>query len=176
MNMRFPIKEVSCPICDTKHLSKKKNALCDECNRNKRKQLYQDTKKGIYYDFCINCYDKKSPNSSSYCNICYNPVSKTLCKFIYFNEYNKNYNQNIIYRYKTEGDNAINRFMLIDAWVMITRYENKWLTKDNDKQVYLMLAELKEYNQNLYTLNWFKEETHRVREYRRMNRSALKTI
>lgn len=174
--MRFVLKEVSCPTCGTKHLSKKINTLCDECNRNKRKELYNLTKKGKCVDYCINCYDKKSPTSSAYCNICYNPVSKTLCKFIDFNEWNRNYNENIIYRYKTEGDNAINRFMLIDAWVMITRYENKWLTKDNDAQVNLMLAELKEYNQNLYTLSWYKEECNRVREYRRMKNSVLKTI
>lgn len=161
----FKLKIVLCPDC-LEERQGYKNSLCDRCIRKRYAKKILNKEKRISY-FCSNCKEEKQPNLSNYCNACNDPISDKLYKFNEYNIYNKSYNENILYRYKTEGDNPLNRLLLIDAWVMITRYENKWLTKKPEEQMKLMLDELKEYNQNLYTLDWFNEQVQIVRKARR---------
>lgn len=165
-------KLIDCYSCGETFVGKKLKSLCKRCALIR---LYKsNNEKGVrnqkVYTYCVNCLDEKTASTAAYCSTCYSPVSDKLWKFNKFKVENKIRNELVIRKVDREGITPLNAYIVCDAWLYITRYDSKWLTKSTIEQVKLMVEELKEYNQELYTKEWWDEETKRVKALKKKNK------
>jgi hypothetical protein len=173
--MSFKIKEVDCITCGKPFMGKKIKTRCKRCSAL-RYLIIGDNKVEVsskLYDHCCNCMIPKSISTSGWCADCYNPVSDKLWKFNEFVEEHKIRNEIVLEKLERSGLNSFNCYLVCDAWLYITRYESKWITKSVIQQVNLMIEELKEYNQNLYTRTWWDLETKKRRLERKQARGVV---
>jgi hypothetical protein len=168
------LKEVDCYRCGSVFMAKRIKTLCKKCALEKYIERYvrsNDKKEQKIYETCVNCLENKTISTAAYCAVCYSPISDKLWKFNKMKSENKIRNEIVISKVEQEGITPLNAYLVCDAWLYITRYDNKWLTKSTIQQVKLMLEELKEYNMGLYTKYWWDEEGKKMRAERRKERN-----